>query len=105
VWVAISVFLIVKWKRNAKPTENVFWEGFVGSMFFYHGLPSKARLTTFVAAFLLGGVPTAIAHRIDARDPMGNICAVVLILPVICLIILGAWFASRWVGTTPSGEV
>lgn len=105
IWIVISVFLLYKWKRNALPTEHAFWEGLVGSMFFFHGLPSKARVVTFGAAFLLGGVPTALATRIRPSDPSGHLWALILMIPVVVLIILGAWFAARWVGTTPSGEV
>ncbi len=105
VWAAVSVYLMIKWRLRASPVKHPFWEGLVGSMYFYHGLPPKSRLITFVAAFLLGGVPTAVAVTLDSTDPSSVRTAVFLILPVAGLILFGAAYASRWVGTTESGEV
>jgi tetrahydromethanopterin S-methyltransferase subunit D len=105
VWGVIAVFLVYKWKTNADPLQHKYFEGLVGSMYFYHGLPTKSRIVTFIAGFFLGGVPTALALQIDAADPNGMSMAMLLITPVATLILFGAWFASRWVGTTPSGEV
>lgn len=105
VWLAVSLYLVYKWRRNAVPALHKFWEGLVGSMFFYHGLPPKARLITFVAAFFLGGVPTAVALTLDPHDPGSVRIATLLIVPVALLIFLGAVYAARWVGTTESGEV
>jgi hypothetical protein len=105
VWAAIAVFLYYKWKHHADPVEHKFLEGLVGSMYFYHGLPTRSRVVTFVAGFLLGGLPTAYAVQLDPLDPNGMTIALLLIIPVATLILFGGWFASRWVGTTPSGEV
>lgn len=105
VWAAIAVFLVYKWKMKADPVEHRFLEGLVGSMYFYHGLPPKGRVVTFIGGFFLGGLPTVYAVQIDTTDPSGFRTAVLLIIPVAALILLGALFASRWVGTTPSGEV
>ena len=105
VWAVIVVFMVYKWKTDADPVQHRYFEGLVGSMYFYHGLPAKSRIVTFIAGLLLGGLPTAYAVQIDPADPSGTQTAVFLIIPVATLILLGAWFASRWVGTTPSGEV
>ncbi len=105
VWAVIAVFLMIKWQRHEVPIAHKFLEGLVGSMYFYHGLPAKGRAITFAAGFFLGGVPTIYAVQIDRADPAGFQTAALLIIPVATLILLGAWFASRWVGTTPSGEV
>ncbi len=105
VWLVVALFLLYKWKTDADPTEHTYLEGLVGSMYFYHGLPTKSRVATFVAGFLLGGLPTAYAVQIDPTTPGGHQIAVYLIIPVAALILFGAWFASRWVGSTPSGEV
>jgi len=105
VWAVISVFMTYKWKKAEDPVKHKFLEGLVGSMYFYHGLPTRSRMLTFAAGLLLGGLPTVYAVQIDPADPEGMTTAALLIIPVASLIIFGAWFASRWVGTTPSGEV
>jgi hypothetical protein len=74
-------------------------------MYFYHGLPLKSRLITFAAAFFLGGVPTAFAVTLSPTAPSSVVTAAYLILPVAGLILFGAAYAARWVGTTESGEV
>lgn len=105
VWTAVTVYLLIKWRLRARPENHPFWEGLVGSMYFYHGLPMKSRLITFAAAFVLGGVPTAVAVTLSPTDPSSVRTAAYLILPVAGLILFGAAYASRWVGTTESGEV
>lgn len=105
VWSTVTVYLLVKWRHDARPEDHRFWEGLVGSMFFYHGLPPKSRLITFAAGFLLGGVPTAVAVTLDPTDPSSFRTAAYLLIPVAGLILFGAAYASRWVGTTESGEV
>lgn len=105
VWSAVTVYLVIKWRHLTRPEDHRLWEGLVGSMFFYHGLPTKNRLITFAAGFLLGGVPTAFAVTLDPTSPSSLRTATLLILPVAGLILFGAAYASHWVGTTESGEV
>ncbi|MEK6649615.1 MAG: hypothetical protein AABY75_01430 [Bacteroidota bacterium] len=105
VWSTVTVYLVIKWRHQTRPEDHRFWEGLVGSMFFYHGLPTKNRLVTFAAGSLLGGVPTAFAVTLDPTNPSSLRTAALLILPVAGLILFGAAYASHWVGTTESGEV
>lgn len=105
VWSTVTVYLVTKWKHGRRPEDHRFWEGLVGSMFFYHGLPPKSRLVTFAAGFFLGGVPTAFAITLDPTDPSAVRTAAFLVIPVAGLILFGAAYAARWVGTTESGEV
>jgi hypothetical protein len=105
VWIAVTAYLLIKWRHQTRPEDHRFWEGLVGCMFFYHGLPGKNRLITFAAGFLLGGVPTAFAVTLDPTRPSSLLTATLLVLPAAGLILIGAAYASHWVGTTESGEV
>jgi hypothetical protein len=105
VWTAVTIYLLMKWIERRRPEDHPFWEGLVGSMYFFHGLPPKSRLISYAASFLLGGVPTAFAVTLNPANPSSVRTACFLIIPVAGLILFGAAYASRWVGTTESGEV
>jgi hypothetical protein len=65
----------------------------VASLFFYHGLSRKNRIITFIAAFVLGGLPSYIAIRLTPETPHGYEIACGLIVPLIGLILGGAYYA------------
>ncbi len=73
-----------------------FYEGLTASLFFYHGLPAKQRIFTFVACFVLGGIPTYAATRLHPTGAVAYALAAALVLPVVILTLGGAWYATRW---------
>ena len=76
--------------------HSSFFEGLAISLFFYHGLPAKHRVLTFVACFILGGIPTYAATRLHPTGTTDYTLAAALILPVVFLTLGGAWYATRW---------
>ena len=100
VWIAVFGYLWYVWRterRVGRRPHKLFWEGLLGSMFFYHGLPPKARVVTFAAACLLGGVPTFLATQISPDDADGIMKANFLLFPVAILTVGGAFYTMRWI--------
>jgi hypothetical protein len=89
------------WSQNESKHMPIF-DGLVASLFFYHGLSQKHRIVTFIAAFFLGGIPSYIAIRLKPNTPHGYEIAFALIVPLIGLILGGAFYAMRHLqrGTT-----
>lgn len=93
-----SAYLIWLW-RNWVRQQSVripIMDGLVASLFFYHGLESKERLVTTIAAFLLGGVPSYFALRLSTDIPYAYTIAVLLIIPVIIFNLGGAYYAKHY---------
>ncbi len=97
VCAVIAIYLLWIWGRvwNTPQVHSPFLDGLVASLFFYHGLSRSHRIVTFVAAFLLGGVPSYFGIRLGPDDPYGPQKAVALIIPVIALTLGGAYYAMR----------
>ena len=99
LFLVIAVYLAVVWVKQFKYKDRLhipFFEGLVGSTFFYHGLPTKSRWITFFAGFLLGGVPSFFATRILPADPQGIMYANVLTIGIVTLTIGGALYTMGW---------
>jgi hypothetical protein len=95
VCTVIALYLMWLWNTwSQKESRHIpFFDGLVASLFFYHGLSRKNRIVTFIAAFLLGGIPSYIAIRLSPETPHGYEIACGLIVPVIGLILGGAFYA------------
>jgi len=74
-----------------------FLDGLVASLFFYHGLSKKNRIVTFIAGFILGGLPSYFAIRLTPETPYGYEIACGLIVPLIGFVLGGAFYAMRHV--------
>jgi hypothetical protein len=99
VWTFVLGYLVFRAARNnenGNRLQSPFFEGLVASLFFYHGLPTKRRVITFTAGFVVGGLPTYLATRLDPYDATAYALAGVLVLPVVILTLGGAWYATRW---------
>jgi hypothetical protein len=90
----IALYLMWLWNTwSQKESKHLlFFDGLVASFFFYHGLSRKNRIVTFIAAFVLGGIPSYIAIRLTPETLHGYEIACGLILPVIGLILGGAYY-------------
>jgi len=93
----IALYLMWLWNTwSQKESKHIpFFDGLVASFFFYHGLSRKNRIVTFIAAFMLGGIPSYIAIRLTPEIPHGYEIACGLIVPVIGLILGGAYYTMR----------
>ncbi len=93
----IALYLMWLWNTwSQKESKHIpFFDGLVASFFFYHGLSRKNRIVTFIAAFMLGGIPSYIAIRLTPEMPHGYEIACGLIVPVIGLILGGAYYTMR----------
>jgi H+/gluconate symporter-like permease len=89
---AYLVWLWNAWSQN-ESRHIPFLDGLVASLFFYHGLPKKSRIITYVAAFFLGGIPSYVAIRLSPQTPYGYEIACGLVVPLITLILGGAVYA------------
>lgn len=99
VWTLMLGYFIFRWWRARKQSgeaRDLFLEGLVASMFFYHGIPTKQRIITFTAGFLLGGVPTYFATNLEPGTAHSYATACALVIPVMVLTLGGAWYATRW---------
>jgi hypothetical protein len=90
----IALYLMWLWNTwSQKESRHIpFFDGLVASFFFYHGLSRKNRIVTYIATFVLGGIPSYIALRLTSETPHGYEIAVGLIIPVIGLILGGAYY-------------
>jgi len=95
VCTVIALYLMWLWNTwSQRESKHIpFFDGLVASLFFYHGMSRKNRIVTFIAAFLLGGIPSYIAIRLSPETPHGYEIACGLIIPVIGLILGGAFYA------------
>lgn len=93
----IALYLMWLWNTwSQKESKHIpFFDGLVASFFFYHGLSRKNRIVTFIAVFMLGGIPSYIAIRLTPEIPHGYEIACGLIVPVIGLILGGAYYTMR----------
>jgi hypothetical protein len=89
-----ALYMMWLWNTwSQKESKHVpFFDGLVASLFFYHGLSRKNRIVTFIAAFVLGGLPSFIAIRLTPETPHGYEIACGLIVPLIGLILGGAYY-------------
>ena len=85
-------WLWLSWMHDPS-TRIPFLDGLVASLFFYHGLSRKNRIVTFIASFLLGGVPSYYALRLQPDTPNGHKIACMLVIPVVLLTLGGAFYA------------
>ena len=95
----ITLYLLWIWGRTWEIPQmrSPLMDGLVASFFFYHGLSRRNRIVTFVAGFLLGGVPSFFATRLRPETTDGHQIAVLLIIPVVALSLGGAYYAMRCV--------
>ncbi len=107
VCTVIAAYLLWIWGRvwDAPQIQSPILDGLVASLFFYHGLSRNHRIVTFVAGFLLGGVPSYFGIRLQDHDPLGYQKAVGLIIPVVALTLGGAFYAMRCIQTTDGPPV
>jgi hypothetical protein len=93
----IALYLMWLWNTwSQNELKHIpFFDGLVASFFFYHGLSRKNRIVTFIAAFLLGGLPSFVAIRLTPATPHGYEIACGLMVPLIGLILGGAYYAMR----------
>jgi len=93
----IALYLMWLWNTwSQKESKHIpFFDGLVASFFFYHGLSRKNRIVTFIAVFMLGGIPSYIAIRLTPEMPYGYEIACGLTVPVIGLILGGAYYTMR----------
>jgi cytochrome c biogenesis protein CcdA len=82
------------WSQN-ESKHVLFFDGLVASLFFYHGLSQKHRIVTFVASFVLGGLPSYFAIQLTPETQYGHEIACGLIAPLIGLVIGGAYYTMR----------
>jgi hypothetical protein len=82
------------WSQN-ESKHVLFFDGIVASLFFYHGLSRKSRIVTFIAAFVLGGLPSYFAIRLTPETPHGYEIACGLMIPLIGLILGGAYYTMQ----------
>jgi hypothetical protein len=94
VCTVIAFYLMWLWNTwSQKESKHIlFFDGLVASLFFYHGLSRKHRIVTFIAAFVLGGLPSYLAIRLTSNLPHGYETACGLIIPLIGLILGGAYY-------------
>jgi hypothetical protein len=96
VCTVIALYLIWlwnAWSQNESKRMPIF-DGLEASMFFFHGLSKKNRIVTFIAAFWLGGLPSYLALRLTPETPYGYTIACGLIVPLIGLVLGGAYYAK-----------
>jgi hypothetical protein len=93
----IALYLMWLWNSwSQNESRHIpFFDGLLASLFFYHGLSRKHRIITYVAAFFLGGLPSYVALRLKPDTPYGHEIACGLILPLIGLILGGAYYAMK----------
>jgi hypothetical protein len=82
------------WSQN-ESKHIPFLDGLAASLFFYHGLSRKHRIFTYIAAFFFGGLPSYVALRLKPDTPYGHEIACALMVPLILLILGGAYYAMR----------
>jgi hypothetical protein len=90
-----ALYLMWLWNTWSQKESNhiPFFDGLVASLFFYHGLSRKNRVVTYIATFVLGGLPSFIASWLTPETPHGYEIACGLIVPLIGLILGGAYYA------------
>jgi hypothetical protein len=93
----IALYLMWLWNTwSQKESKHIpFFDGLVASFFFYHGLARKNRIITFIAAFFLGGLPSYVAIRLTLETPHAYTIACGLIVPLIGLILGGAYYTMQ----------
>ncbi len=82
------------WSQN-EVRHILFFDGLAASLFFYHGLSKKHRIVTYIATFLLGGLPSYFAIRLSPNTNHGYQIACGLIIPLIGLVLGGALYAMH----------
>jgi hypothetical protein len=95
ICIVSALYLMWLWNTWSQKESNhiPFFDGLVASLFFYHGLSRKNRVVTYIATFVLGGLPSFIAIRLTPETPHGYEIACGLIVPLIGLILGGAYYA------------
>jgi len=97
VCTVIAMYLMWLWNAWSQNEFKhvIFFDGLVASLFFYHGLSQKHRIITFIASFVLGGLPSYFAIRLTPETNYGHEIACGLIVPLIGLVIGGAYYTMR----------
>jgi hypothetical protein len=93
-----TAYLLWLW-RNWVRHQSVripLMDGLVSSLFFFHGITKRERIITYIATFILGGVPSFFALRLTTETPYGYTIACLLIIPVILLTLGGAYYAKLY---------
>jgi hypothetical protein len=90
----IALYLMWLWNTwSQKESKHIrFFDALVASFFFYHGLSRKNRIVTFIAAFLLGGMPSYFAIQLTPETPHGYEIACGLTVPLLGLLLGGAYY-------------
>jgi hypothetical protein len=93
----IALYLMWLWNTwSQNESKHIpFFDGLVASLFFYHGLSRKHRIVTYIATFILGGLPSYVALRLKPDTPLGYEIACGLMGPLILLILGGAYYTMR----------
>lgn len=106
VCTVIALYLMWLWNAwSQKESKHIpFFDGLVASLFFYHGLSKKKRIITYIAAFWLGGLPSYVAIRLTPETSHGYEIACGLIVPLIGLILGGAYYAMLYLPESSSHQ-
>jgi hypothetical protein len=93
----IALYLMWLWNTwSQKESKHIpFFDSLVASLFFYHGLSRKNRIVTYIATFVLGGLPSFIAIQLTPETSHGYEIACGLIVPLIGLILGGAYYTMQ----------
>ena len=91
------------WSQHESKHMPIF-DGLVASLFFYHGLSRRHRIVTFIAAFFLGGLPSYFALRLKPDTPHGYEIAFALIVPLVGLVLGGAYYAMWHLQNTKTSK-
>jgi hypothetical protein len=106
VCIIIAIYLMWLWNTwSQNESKHVpFFDGLVASLFFYHGLSRKNRIVTFIAAFVLGGLPSYFAIRLTPETPHGQEIACGLIAPLIGFVLGGAYYTMKKMRKLPTHQ-
>ncbi len=99
-------YLLWLWRNWVrKHTVQIpFLDGLVASMFFFHGLKTRERIITYIAAFFLGGLPSYFAVGLSTNIPYAYSIAMLLIIPVMLFTLGGAYYAMHYLKKANAAE-
>jgi hypothetical protein len=102
----IALYLMWLWNSWSQNESKhlPFFDGLIASLFFYHGLSRRNRIGTYIAAFILGGLPSFFAIRLTPETPYGYEIACGLMVPLIGLVLGGAYYAMHHLQVSSNHE-